>query len=120
MKFCTENAATSGHLNCAPSNINPKLTTQTPKCPFPWVIVTPVPTTDLGSTGDNDGLAAGKRVRFATYTVAANGEGDRDRYKIALSPIRVLGMRKDGTCGNAPASAGDSNSFVQSRNYKRQ
>lgn len=101
VKFSPESAATSGHFELRAIEHNAKLDDPNAKVPFPWVIVTPVPTTDLGSTGDNDGLAAGKRVRFATYTAAATAKADRDRYKIALSPDTSLGMRKDGTCGNA-------------------
>ncbi len=101
IKFTPENATTSGHFELRAIEHNAKLDDPNAKVPFPWAIVTPVPTTDLGSTGGNDGLAAGKRVRFATYTAAATSKATNDRYVISLSPDSSLGMRKGGTCGNA-------------------
>ncbi len=101
IKFAPENIATSGHFELRAIDHNPKLDDPNSKVPFPWAIVMPVPTTDLGSTGGNDGLAAGKRVRFATYTAAATSKAVNDRYVLRLSPDSSLGMRKDGTCGNA-------------------
>jgi hypothetical protein len=101
VKFTPENAATSGHFELRGIEHNPKLDDPNAKVPFPWAIVTPVPTTDLGSTGGNDGLAAGTRVRFATYTAAATAKATNERYTLSLSPDTSLGMRKDGTCGNA-------------------
>ncbi|MBL8520071.1 MAG: hypothetical protein JNK75_05300 [Betaproteobacteria bacterium] len=101
VKFAPEGASSSGHFELRAIAHHPTLDDPNAKVPFPWPIITPVPTTDLGSTGGNDGLASGKRVRFAVYTVAATARANADRYTISLSPDSSLGLRKGGTCGNA-------------------
>lgn len=101
VKLAPESQAASGHFELRSIAHHPKLDDPNAKVPLPWPIIAPVPTTDLGSTGGNAGLAAGRRVRFATYEIAATPIATKERYSLALSADSSLGLRKDGTCGNA-------------------
>lgn len=101
VKLSPAHANESGHFELRAIAHNPKLDDPNSKVPFPWAIVVPVPTLDLGSTGGNDGLASGKRVRFATYDLAPTEKASLDRYRITLSGDTSIGLRKGGTCGNA-------------------
>ncbi|HEX4858601.1 MAG TPA: hypothetical protein VFV17_06250 [Usitatibacteraceae bacterium] len=68
---------------------------------YPIPVVTPVVSADLGSTGGNAGMPSGNRVRIGTWTLRANAGATKPAYTLRLDRNASLGMRKDGTCGNA-------------------